>query len=76
MRGYIINSHKIDKKWQKVYDKEHDIYDMEKDYIAIKTADGFFPTNLTEKDIKDIDTEKDIYFKIGRYDLIAYIPFE
>ena len=76
VKGYIIKNHKIKEKWQKVYNKEHDIYDLKKEYNAIKTEDGYFPTNITENDIKDIDINKEIYFKVGRYDLIAWYPIE
>lgn len=76
IKGYLIKNHKIKEKWQKYYEKEHGIYDLKKEYIAIKTVDGFFPTNLTADDIEEIDASKEIYFKVGRYDLIAWHPIE
>jgi len=42
----------------------------------VKTIDGYFPTNLTEEDIRDIDINKEIYFNIGRYDLIDFLNNE
>jgi hypothetical protein len=76
VKGYIINNHKINEKWQNFYNREHDIYDLKKEYISIKTEDGYFPTNLKAEDIKNIDASKEIYFKVGRYDLIAWHPIE
>lgn len=42
----------------------------------VKTIDEYFPTNLTEEDIRDIDINKEIYFNIGRYDLIVFLNNE
>lgn len=72
IKGYIIKIHNINEKWQKNYVKEHGIYDLKREYHAVKTVDGYFLANLTEGDIKGIDVNKEIYFKVGRYDLIAW----
>ncbi len=66
VEGHIIRNYKIKEKWQNLYDNEHNIYDLTKENNTIKTVDGYFPTNLTEVEIRDIDINKEIYFNIER----------
>jgi hypothetical protein len=76
LEGTYLGPHDISNKWKNVFEGGNRIYKLASKFYGINSENGILLATLDKNQIESLNEGDNLRMRVGRYDLVAWLPIE